>query len=114
MRIADAIVRFAAQYPSLALLYTETLSDEVPGVAAARDKIRGQFNANTGNFDYSTPRNVLSRIFNQRYGDGFGLPIQLATQPGEAGYVPDVHNRNYGWEEEENFGMPTPHTLVLL
>jgi len=114
MRMSDAIIATAAKYPNLNLLATETLSYQVAGVANARDKIHGTFNPNTAPFDFTTSRPKLSAIFVQRYGHGFGLPYKLSTDPNEGGYQPDADNRNYGWEEEENFPSPTPSTLKQL
>jgi len=114
MKMADAIVATAAAHPSLGLLATETLSYQVAGVSNARDKIHGTFNPQTASFDFQTPRPVLSAIFVQRYGHGFGLPYRTSTDPNEGGTQPDADNRNYGWEEEENFPYPTDATLQNL
>lgn len=114
MRMSDAILKTAAAHPDLDLLATETLSYQLPGIANARDKIHGRFNHNTAPFDFLTSRPKLSAIFVQRYGKGFGLPYKLSTDPGEGGYQPDFDNRNYGWEEEENFPYPTDKTLQAL
>ena len=113
--MGSIIEQFSQRYPSLNLLETQCLAQEVPGVYRARQELRGRLDPSTPPIDSGATPQARSAIMASRYGQGFGLPWKLDESVLPAiSRLPTVDSANYGFREEENFEPPSEATKARL